>query len=344
MACATCRWTAARVAAAARRPSSTGRAIGSTADARRCVESREARSPNSAAVAGRSAGSRAIARSIDRGHRQPAVHCLPQIRDRAATRSAGTARPACSPLLALRRRRGRSARRTASRPANTRPTPAVGDAPSSTSGAVKAGEPGDHPRRRLEGLRRSWRCRSRSVGARRSRSAGCWPASRRGAVCRRGARRRERPASFTPMLSVSAPVQTVRAGGSRSSSEILGVVGHHDERPAAIAVAPIAQDRHDVRVTGQPAHRPLLAQEPGEIVRVEVGRPQDLHGDRCGPASAPRSGMPLKPPCPISPRRPQIRPDAIPQGCRDVRDGDPVRVASGSASAIDGHYPRPEAV
>ena len=59
---------------------------------------------------------------------------------------------------------------------------------------------------------------------------------------------------------------------------ILGVVGHDDERPAAIRGAD-AQNGHDVRVSGEAAHGALLAQEAGEIVRVKVGV-QYLHGNR----------------------------------------------------------------
>ena len=87
----------------------------------------------------------------------------------------------------------------------------------------------------------------------------------------------DRPASLTPTLRVSR-----QSSGPCLRIEhlerILAVVRHHDERPAARGRTDL-EDLHDVRVTGQAAHRPLLTHEQVEIVRIEVGR-QDLDGDR----------------------------------------------------------------
>jgi hypothetical protein len=51
---------------------------------------------------------------------------------------------------------------------------------------------------------------------------------------------------------------------------ILGVVGHHDERPATGQDADL-KNLHDMRVSRKAAHDPLLAQEAGKIVRVKIG-------------------------------------------------------------------------
>ena len=73
-----------------------------------------------------------------------------------------------------------------------------------------------------------------------------------------------------------APIQRSVPADQRLE-RILGVVRHHDERPAGRRRTDL-EDLHDVRVTGQAAHRALLAHEAVEIVRIEVGR-QDLDGD-----------------------------------------------------------------
>ena len=114
---------------------------------------------------------------------------------------------------------------------------------------------------------------------------------------------------------------------------ILGVVWHHDERPATGSGADL-QNRHDVRVSGQPAHRTLLTQKSIEIVRVEVGG-QNLDRDSAiqfrlrAAIDDPKAAAPdfldeSNPALRSSPAIPE------PRFCC---------VACGSPSAIDDHHP-----
>ena len=94
----------------------------------------------------------------------------------------------------------------------------------------------------------------------------------------RPVRRLQRPADLHTQPQGRRPVQRP-APLDPLVQRALRVVLHHDVRAAGPG-GPDLHHRDDVRVPGQPPHRPLLAQEPLQVVGVEVG---GQHLDRNGP-------------------------------------------------------------
>ena len=87
----------------------------------------------------------------------------------------------------------------------------------------------------------------------------------------------ERARQLDPDVRPRRPSRSGRGGGSAHPAN-RRVVLHHDVRPTRRGGADL-QDVDDVRVPGQPAHRALLAQEPFEVVRIQIG---GEHLDRDG--------------------------------------------------------------
>lgn len=103
---------------------------------------------------------------------------------------------------------------------------------------------------------------------------------------------------------------------------VVGVVGHHDVRPAGGGDAHL-EDVDDVRVAGQPAHREPLAQEPFAVLGVEVGGEHlDRDGAPEGALPAPiddAEAAPADDEGVVEPRRGEFRRDPLPRGAGGFR-------------------------